>query len=120
MTCELSYLNHARVLPQTQLVLAEAMTAEDFSFVPAPLQSAHLGCCVNGIQHSSSVCVGKLDAPISCTTTRCKQVALKRAPCQCLDSSLVRRDAVRRAVIVGVPYMQQVVIPTTCELLAIW
>ena len=120
MTCEFCYLDHARIFPKAQLVLTEAMAAKNFSFVPAPLQSAHLGRCVNRVQHSSSVCIGKLDAPVSRATTRGKQVALKRAPCQCLDSSLVRRDAVCRAVIVGIPYVQQVVIATTCKLLAIW
>ena len=35
-------LSHGRVLPEAELVLAEAMAAQDLLLMPAPLQRAHL------------------------------------------------------------------------------
>lgn len=120
MACELSNFDHAGVLPQAKLVLAEAMAAENLSLMPAPLQRAHLGCCIYGIEHSPSVRVCELDASVSCASTRGQQIALKWTPRQCFYCSLMRSDTVRGPLIVGIPDVQQIVIATACQLLPIW
>ena len=42
VTLSVSYLGHGGVLPEAELVLAEAVAAQDLLLVPAPLQRAHL------------------------------------------------------------------------------
>lgn len=123
---KLCHFNHGWVLPEYELVLAETMGAQNFPLMLAPLQSTYLGMGVDAVEASTSVCVPEFDAPISCTTTRGQEVALKWAPRQCLHSSLVVSQAVEvgawcaRSSSSGIPDVQEVIVATTGKLLSGW
>lgn len=114
---QLTNLDQAGILPQTELVLAVAVAAENLALMPVPLQGADLGAGINGAEHGTCVGVPELDAAISCTTASGDEVALERAPCQCLDCCLVGVDLVKHAE-AGVKNAQVVVVATTGQLLA--
>ena len=96
------------------------MAAENFPFMPAPLQRTDLRCRVNRVEHSASVGVCELDASVSCASTRSQQIALKRTPGQCFHCSLVRSDTVCWPLLISIPNVQQVIIAAACQLLSVW
>jgi len=114
---QLAHLGQGGVLPEDQLVLGVPVAGQDLALVAAPLQRAHLGAGVNGVELGAGEGVPESDVAVSRTAPTGEQVALEGAPGQCLDGSLVRGDAVLQLV-VGIPDAEQVVVAAAGELLA--
>ena len=113
----LSHLGHGGVLPEAQLVLAEAVAAEDLALVAVPLEGADLGAGVNGVEEGPGVGVPKLDRAVSCASTGSQEVGLEGAPGDSLDGSAVRGQAVGWTVGRGaVPDVEDVVVAAAGEL----
>ena len=120
---QLCHLRHGGVLPQAQLVLAEAMGAHQLLLVPAPLEGADLRAGVHAVEAGARLRVPELDAPVCGASARGKKVALEGAPCQGLHSSSVIVQAVQvrsRSAAghhLGIPEMEQVIVSSARKLL---
>ena len=74
---ELGELGHAGVLLQAELVLAEAVAAQDLVLVAVPLQCADMGVRVDGVEQHPHVGAPELDGAVAGATARGPQVGLE-------------------------------------------
>ena len=71
MTSEFGHLHQRGVLPNENLILRVAMSADQFGGVFAPGQVAYLGPCVDALHRLTSQSVPETNAPVSCPATAC-------------------------------------------------
>ena len=120
---QLRHLRHAGVLPQAQLVLAEAMGAQQLLLVPTPLEGADLRVGVHAVEAGARLRVPELDAAVCRASAGGEEVALEGAPCQGLHCSAVLLQAVQvrgrgsAGHHLGIPQVQEVVVPPARKLL---
>lgn len=70
---KLGGLSHGRVLPEAYLVLREAMGRDQFLTMDGPLEGAHLGLGIDGVQELAGCGVPKLNGTVSSSSTGGKQ-----------------------------------------------
>lgn len=97
------------------------MGRNQFAVVGGPEDLAHLRLGVHSVQASASGGVPHADASVACTSSRCKEVGLEWAPSQRFDGSgvVVQRELRVASSVIDIPDVQEVVVASRSELLAI-
>jgi len=116
---ELGDLGHGRVLPDADLILAEAVGRDQLFPVVGPLERANLRFRINGIQQGTGRGVPKLDGTIGRSSSGCEKILLPRAPCEGLDCSQVFLDGELWGLLLEVPHVQDVIVTARGELFAV-
>ncbi len=116
---EVLHTNHGRVLPESELVLGEAVGGEDLLLVLVPLQRTNLAVGVHVLQQRASLRVPEANLAIGNPATTSQKIALVRRPSECLDSRAVVLDVEARSALTNVPNAKLVVVAARSQLLPV-
>ena len=68
VSCQLAHLYHCGIFPHYELILTEAVRRNELFLVIAPLQGAHLGFGVHGVEARARVCIPKANGAVGRAT----------------------------------------------------